>query len=177
MLLSLPPQILNPNWKNCATTSFPTMPLWRCAARTRGRSSSLLARALPQPAYTLLSIQPCAHPCPSHIHEHSLYHLLCTSASNPELDKSASNFSTVYFNSRDRTKHFLCFISLLLLFFFLFTHARLSQISGFSVVPSEERFAAIFSHWGFISINPILFIFFMKNNELQVVDFRLMFCH
>lgn len=54
MLLSLQPQILNPNWKNCATTSFTTIHPWRCAARTRGQNWSLLARAFHQPAYPII---------------------------------------------------------------------------------------------------------------------------
>lgn len=44
MLHSLPPQILNPHWMTCATTSFPTNHPWRCAARTLGPSWSLLAK-------------------------------------------------------------------------------------------------------------------------------------
>lgn len=41
MLLSLPPQILNPHWMNCAITSSTTSHPWRCAAQTRGQSWSL----------------------------------------------------------------------------------------------------------------------------------------
>lgn len=59
MLLSLPPRTLSLHWRSCATTSSLKRRRWRCAARTHGQSSSLLAKGF----YQLISVM-YLPPCP-----------------------------------------------------------------------------------------------------------------
>lgn len=67
MPLSLPPRIPNPHWMNCAITSSITIHHWRCAAQTRGQSSSLSVKLKLQSAYRLFYFflffhQKCSNP-------------------------------------------------------------------------------------------------------------------
>lgn len=167
MLLSMPPQILNPNWKNCATTSLPTIRLWRCAAQTRGQNSSLLAKALHQPTYPIIYSAPC-QPRPSHIHKHLYTHYIIYSKVVPQTQslKNQQVISVLYILTAGTRQNIFCASYHDSCCFFVYRHQTQSKISGFIVVPSEETFTAIFPHWGFFPKIPYLFIFFIKNIEL-----------
>lgn len=146
MLLSLPPQILNPNWKNCATTSFPTINLWRCAAQTRGQNSSLLAKALHQPNYPIIYSPPC-QPRPSHIHKHLHTHYIIYSKLVPQTQslKNQQVISVLYILTEGTRQNIFC-ASYHDSCCFLFIDTRLSQRFQGSLLYLQKRHLLPFFH-------------------------------